>query len=111
MTSKPIDPQAAIETLWNLAPKFAAARAERIYLEEFRKSLKSIKMKESGLDAIGAQERDAYAHPEYLAHLQGLRSAVELEETLRWRLISAQTAVEVWRSQKASNRMIERATA
>jgi hypothetical protein len=106
---KPIDPQAAIETMWDLAPQYAAAKAHRIYLEEFTKSKRALLMKSCGESAVSAQEREAHAHPEYMAHLAGLRAAVEAEETLRWRLVSTQAGVDVWRSQNASNRQIDRA--
>lgn len=105
-----IDPQAALEQMWKLAPEYAQAKANRIYLEEYRKTIKAQLMKDSGLESIGAQEREAYAHDDYKAHLEGLRSAVEVEETLRWRLVSAQAAVDVWRSQESSARMIDRST-
>ena len=68
-------------------------------------------MKGCGLDAIGAQEREAYAHADYAAHLKALQEAVQIEETLRWRMVTDQASVEVWRSQNASNRAIDRAAA
>jgi len=109
--AKPIDPQAAIQVLWDTAPKLAKAKATRVYLEEYRKSLKAILMKSSNQTSAALQEREAYADDTYIAHLAGLRVAVEEEETLRWRMIASQAAIEVWRSQEASNRSIDRATA
>lgn len=109
--SKPIDPQAALEQLWKLAPRYAQAKAERIYVEEYRKTLKSRLMKECGLDPIGAQEREAYAADEYAEHLDALREAVRIEEELRWKLIAAQAAIDVWRSMESSARLIDRAAA
>ena len=109
--AKPIDPQGAVESMWKLAPEYARARAERVYLEEFRKSKKALLMAVCKDLPIGAQEREAYAHPEYIAHLAALQTAIEREETLRWRLIACQTSVEVWRSQEASARNIDRSTA
>lgn len=109
--SRPIDPQAAVEFMWKSAPVYAKAKAERVYLEEFRKSKKAMLMQAHGDKPIGAQEREAYAHPEYLALLDALRTAVEAEETARWTLVSAQARVEVWRSQEASNRAMDRAAA
>ena len=109
--SRPIDPQGAIESMWKMAPAYAKAKAERVYLEEFRKSKKAILMQTHNDKPIGAQEREAYAHPEYIGLLAALRVAVEAEETLRWRLVSAQTSVEVWRSQEASSRATDRAAA
>jgi hypothetical protein len=109
--SKPIDPQGALEQLWKLAPQYAQAKANRVYLEEFRKTLKAQLMKACGESSIGAQEREAYADETYANHLKGLSVAVEQEEVLRWRLIASQAAIEVWRSQEASNRAMDRATA
>jgi hypothetical protein len=107
---KPIDPQSAVDYMAETAPKYAKAKAERVYLEEFRKSKKAVLMQAHGEKPIGAQEREAYAHPEYIGLLAALQVAVEAEETLRWMLVAAQTRVEVWRSTEASNRTIERTT-
>lgn len=98
------DPNKAVDYMLVNAPKFAQAKAERVYLEEFRKSKKAMLMKESTESSAAGQERDAYAHPDYLALLDGLKAAVEVEETLRWNLIAAQARIEIWRSQEASNR-------
>jgi len=98
------DPNKAIDFIFENGKKFAKAKAERIYLEEYRKSLKAILMKRSLESTIGAQEREAYAHDEYLQLLMGIRAAVEAEEELRWSLVAAQARVEVWRSQEATNR-------
>jgi hypothetical protein len=110
VAKKPIDPQSAVDYMVKAAPAFAKARAERVYLEEYRKSKKAILMQAHSTKPIGAQEREAYADPEYIGLLAALRVAVETEEEARWMLIAAQTRVEVWRSQEASNRRVDRAT-
>jgi len=104
------DPHKAVDYIIANANKFAKAKSERVYLEEYRKSLKAILMKRSLEDTIGAQEREAYAHAEYQQLLQGLKAAVEIEEKLRWDLIAAQARVEIWRSQEATARAEGRAT-
>lgn len=108
--TKPIDPQAAIETMWKTAPLLAKAKGERVMLEEYRKSLKAILMGRSMEKSAAAQEREAYAHLEYIEHLKALATAVEEEEKLRWQMTATSLAVEVWRTSEASNRMIDRAT-
>ena len=85
--------------------KYAKAKAERIYLEEFRKSKKAILMQSSGAKTSAAQEVDAYANPEYLELLIALKEAVIEEESLRWLLIAAQAKVECWRSLSANARV------
>lgn len=105
-----IDPQRAVDFILNNAQAIAEAKANRVYMEEWRKSLKAKLMKACGVEATGAQEREAYAHPEYLELLHGLREAVLIEERLRWQMVAAQARIEVWRSTEASNRRADRAT-
>jgi len=99
------DPHDAVDYILANSRKFAKAKAERIYIEEYRKSLKSLLMKRSVEESIGAQEREAYAHEEYRNLLNGLRAAIEVEEALRWELIAAQARVDVWRSEQANLRL------
>lgn len=110
MTEQNRDPHLAVDYIIANAKKFAKAKAERIYLEEYRKSLKSILMKRSLEESLGAQEREAYAHEEYRKLLRGLKEAVEIEEKLRWDLIAAQARVEIWRSEQANLRVEGKAT-
>ena len=89
------------------ATAYAKAKSERIYLEEYRKTKKAICMKNAEVNkvtVISAQERDAYADPEYIVVLEGLREAVLEEERLRWLIIAAQAKIEVWRSLEANKR-------
>ena len=67
-------------------------------------------MLESTAPSIAAKEMEAYATDDYIKLLEGLKEAVEVEETLRWKLIAAQARIEIWRSQEATNRTIDRAT-
>jgi hypothetical protein len=106
----PRDPNKAIEFIYTQGAEYAKAKAERVYLEEWRKSKKALLMKSSGVDSIAAQEREAYSHPEYQEVLNGLKEAVEREESLRWGLGAAQARVELYRTESANNRAMDRAT-
>ena len=102
-----IDPNDAIEFIFKHGKKFAKAKAERTYLEEYRKSLKAILMQEAQVDGhqtSAAQEREAYADERYQDLLKGLKAAVEAEEEVRWGLVAAQARIDVWRSQESSKR-------
>ena len=90
------------------APKLAKAKSERIYLENYKKSLIAILYAESNDKTIADRENYAYAHPDYIKHLQALKTAVEQEETIKWQMTSAELRVEVWRSQEATNRSMDR---
>lgn len=103
------DPHDAIDYILRHGSQFAKAKAQRVYLEEFRKSKKAILMAQSTAEAANAREQYAYSHPEYTALLEGIRDAVEVEEAIKWNLIAAQLRVDVWRSEEASNRNQDRA--
>ena len=62
-----------------------------------------------GIEAANAQEREAYAHPEYQELLQGLAAAIEVEERLKWHLEAAKMRTDIWRTEEASNRATDRA--
>lgn len=102
------DPHKAVDYILANAKKFAEAKAARVYLEEFRKSKKAILMGQCPEKAANAREQFAYAHPEYIELLEGLKTAIETEERLRWDLVAAQARVEIWRSQEATNRLVDR---
>lgn len=108
--TREIDPNKAVDFIRDNGRHYAKAKADRIYMEEYRKSLKAILMKGSMENAVNAQEREAYSHPDYIKLLEGLKEAVEIEERLRWEMIAAQARVEVWRSQEASNRVEAKVT-
>lgn len=106
-----INPERSLEYIWKHSKAYAKAKAERIYLEEYRKSLKSILMKRAlaeGFEAANAQEREAYANSDYKALLEGLRTAIEAEEAIRWGLVAAEAAIDIYRTQSANNRTLEK---
>jgi len=105
----------AVDYLYTHGKKYAEAKSHRVYLEEFRKSQKAMLMKKAMTEgkaktAVSA-EIEAYADPSYIEVLKGLEAAVEREEEYRWGLISAQARIDVWRSNEASNRVMDRAVA
>lgn len=95
------------DEMGKVANEFAKAKASREHLEQFRKSKKALLMKAALLDghtAVTAQEREAYAHPEYVALLEGLAAAIESEESLKWKLELFKMRFEMWRTQQATQR-------
>ena len=104
------EPTKAIQYLIDTAPLYAKAKADRIYLEEFRKSRKARLASQAGTEVLGKQETYAYAHPDYIEILEGIREAVEREERYRWLMTAAQARIEVWRTEQYSARMEIKAT-
>ena len=104
------EPTKAIQFLIDTAPLYAKAKADRMYLEEFRKSRKAQLQSQAGTEVIGKQETYAYAHADYIEILEGIREAVEREERFRWLMTAAQARIEVWRTEQYSARMEVKAT-
>jgi hypothetical protein len=97
----------ALDFIRDNAPAYAQAKAQRVYLEEFRKTKKALCMKAAesyGNTTAASQEREAYADPAYVEILEGLKAAVEKEEALRWMIVAAQAKIEVWRTIEANRR-------
>jgi hypothetical protein len=103
------NPHDAIDYIIKQSEAYAQAKAQVTFLTEYRKTKKAICFQNSTRATMAEKEADAYAHPEYQAVLEGLKEAVEEAERLRWMLIAAQARIDVWRSQEASNRGLDRA--
>lgn len=98
--------EAANDFIRDNASKYGRAKAERIQLQEFRKSKKALLMNQK----TGPQhEREsfAYAHKEYIKILDAIKIAVETEEAIRWQMKAAELKIEMYRTQQANNRMID----
>lgn len=97
----------ALNFIRDNAPAYAKAKAERVYLENFRKSKKALLMRQAetgGQKTAALQERDAYANDEYMEILKALQTATEEEERLRWLMTAAEARIEVWRTLESSRR-------
>jgi hypothetical protein len=104
-----ISPFKALDYLRDNAEEYGRCKANVIYLQEFRKSKKSLLMNQSDLKTESAKEAFAYAHEEYQDHLATIRVAIEEYESMRWMMIAAQAKIDVWRSLESSARMLDKA--
>ena len=91
-----------------VSKRHAQAEAEKSYLMEYRKSLKSLLMiqaeKEDAKMPVAKQERYAYSHPDYQELLDGLKVAVERSVRYRHQFTVMQMDFEAWRSKNARER-------
>ena len=63
-----MNPENAAELIREKASAYGEAKAQRVYLEEFRRVQKALLMKDAlalGIEAANAQEREALADPQY----------------------------------------------
>lgn len=114
MNHEDINPLKAIEYIYSSGAKYAQAKAELTYLEEFRKSKKALLMKTAivdGAKSVAAAEMEAYADSEYISLLTDIKHATEKAESFRWHIVAAQARIDVWRSIEASNRAFDKTIA
>ena len=100
--------EAALEYMQTHAQDLANAKANRIYITHYLKSCLAMLYQKSTGKTDKARESDAHADPEYLKQLAALQIAVQEEERHRWKMNAAEAMVEVWRTQEANNRAIDR---
>lgn len=93
-----------IERMGKAIAPYAKAKADRVYIEQFRKSLKATLMSQSDAKTIADRESYAYSHSDYIALIGGLREAVELEEKTKWALEKFKVEFEHWRTLQANDR-------
>ena len=97
----------ALDYLRDNADAAAKARAERIYVEEYRKTIKAQIMQEHAEASGVVQEREAYADPRYIAHLAAIREAVAADERHRFLLSAAEARIDAWRTQSSNERAMK----
>ncbi len=96
--------QEAFDRLRYGGQKAAQAKANRLYLVEYRKVLKSEGMKHHLDLPLAGQEREAYASAEYKAHLLAMKEAIEQDEAYTWQMVRARAVIEAWRTASANQR-------
>ena len=104
------EPTKAIQYIIDTAPLYAKAKADRIYLEEYKKSKHAQLKSLAGTEVLGKQDTFAYAHQDYISIIEGIKQAVELEEKYRWLMTAAQARIECWRTEQYSARIEMKAT-
>jgi len=92
------DVEKALDFLRDAADDAAQNRANRVYMEEYRKSLKAQLMSNNMDMAVNAQEREAYRNVEYIAHLEAMKEAIFQDEKLRFLIDAAKAKISAWQT-------------
>lgn len=103
------DAAKAVDFIYTTAPLFAKAQSEHDYLCEYRKTKKATLMLSSDESSAVMREAAAYADAEYLQVLEGIKVSGEQAITLKWQLEAAKLRVEIYRTESANNRTMDRA--
>jgi hypothetical protein len=98
-----INPERAIKYIVENAPLYAQAKANRVFVENYLRTVKSRLMNEE-TGTLGNKEAYAYAHADYVVQLEALKVATEEEERLRYMLSAAQAKIEIWKTQEYTKR-------
>jgi hypothetical protein len=98
-----IDPNKAINYITQNAGVFAKAKADRTFVENNLRVVKSELMNEEE-GTLGLREAHAYSHPRYKAQLEALREATQVEEEMLWMMKAAMARIEVYKVQEYSKR-------
>jgi Mg2+ and Co2+ transporter CorA len=105
-TLNDLDIEKAINFMRDNADNLAEASAKRKYMEEYRKSLKSLLMKKFIESPISAQEREAYAHQDYQDHIKALQTAIYQHERLLFLWKSAEIKISAWQTKSSNHRSL-----
>jgi len=98
----------ARDFIWKNSKILGQASADRSYLEAFLKSKLALLMAESTETTMAGKEMYAKSHPDYIALLHGIKIAQNEEVTLKWQMDSAKITIEIYRTESANNRAIDK---
>jgi hypothetical protein len=103
------NPQAAAQFIFDNSEKYARAYSRRIALEQYIKAEKSIQMIASSQTTISGKEMEAQASESFWKKIDELEKAA-YEEKLYYNQIKAkELEIEIYRTESANNRTIDRA--
>jgi hypothetical protein len=105
-----INPNIEIQYIVDLIDDYAAADGRLAGLESYKSALKALKMKESSQTSVAGKEMDAFASEEYIDFCKAIDEARVKYISLKLKIETAKMKVEVWRTEQATNRQIEKLT-
>lgn len=104
------DAERAVDWMRDNASRMAQERAERLYMEQWIKTVKAtLQAEQQGVSAAAA-EVVALASPKYMSALQAYRDSIKADETNRFLVAAAEAKIEYWRSAEATRRVEGKAT-
>ena len=105
-----INPNDEIQQIVDHIENYAAAEANLAWLESYKHALKALKMKESPSPSIAGKEMDALSSDDYVEYCHNLEEAKRKHTSLKLTIETCKLKIEVWRTEQATNRQIEKIT-
>jgi hypothetical protein len=90
-----------------LCEECSVATGQHTQLEAYKSCLKAKLMQEAerrGVTSISGQERDAYAHPDYIAFTVALGAAHEKKTSLEFKIKNIYERIRVWQTSESTRR-------
>jgi len=87
-----------LDFLRDSAKETGVLRGQRYQLVEGRKSIKAVIMSRHLELPVSAQEREAYADPEYQDYLKGVAVSIERDEQQRQLVDAASAKISCWQT-------------
>jgi hypothetical protein len=109
MDRKTEEAYAAAEFVINNGKALAKAYSRRVALEHYIKAVKSVMMLASSQPSISGKEMEAQASNEFAKKIAELEIAALEEKTLQTEIKGYELFIEVFRTESANNRTIDRA--
>ena len=109
MESKTAEAYAAAQFIIDNGAKFASAYARRVALEHYIKAEKAIQMIASSQPSISGKEMEAQASESFTKKVEELEIAAFEEKSIQTKMKGYELLIEVFRTESANNRTIDRA--
>lgn len=94
----------ALNYLRDNAEKDAQARAERLYMEQWIKTVLAQEMAKSGASSVAGSEVGARISEPYIQSLAAYKAAIYEDERRRFLRAAAETKIEAWRTMSSNER-------
>ena len=94
----------ALAYLRDNANQDAQARAERLYMEQWVKTVLAQEQAKINASSVAAAEMGARVSEPYIAALEAYKAAIFEDERRRFLRSAAETRIEAWRTQSSNQR-------
>ena len=105
-----MNPHEKIQSIVDQIDKFAYLDAKLTALETYKSAIKAIEMKNSSQPSIAGKEMDALASDAFLGYIEQLEDIKRQHTAMKLTIETAKISIEVWRSEQATNRTIDKIT-
>ena len=109
MDRKTDEAYSAAERIIELGDQFAAAHSRRVALEHYIKAEKAVQMIASGQPSISGKEMEAQASQSFMDKIDELEKAAFAEKSAQTKIKGYELFIEVFRTESANNRTVDRA--